>query len=474
MIHNFPFTQVHLVGIKGVAMTSLAQILVDAGITITGSDVAEEFVTKQQLDRLDLELQIGFSHAVPANTQAVVYTAAHQAEQNPQVQAAISSDIPIFSQAEAISFFANAKQAIAVCGVGGKSTVSAMITWILEWNKLHPSYSVGVGNIVGLDRTGAWRTGGHHFVVEADEYVTSPLAVQAGSAGIPRFSFLRPKIIVATNITFDHPDVYKDFSHTKTTYAGFFSKLPQTGTLVATQQVLDLGLPLPNCRIVSVSTNSQATYQYEYLRAESTAGVSRARLLVSNKTYTVSLRVPGEYNMQNAVCAIAAAASVGVPLADSIAALTEFRSTQRRFEHRLQLENVDFYDDYAHHPSELTAVIQALKEWYPDKTVVIAFQPHTFSRTRALLTEFAKSLCQSDKVLLLDIFASAREVDDPTMTSAVLAEAIHALSPELPVQVLPNNKALATYFLNQLPENAVVLTAGAGDIYQVYDEMVTT
>lgn len=471
MIPSFPFSTVHLVGIKGVAMTSLAQVLVDAGYTVTGSDVPDDFVTATQLRKLPVKIQNTFTAELPANTQAVVYTAAHQADQNPQVQLALAQAIPTFTQAEAISFFANSKELLAVCGVGGKSTVSAMITWILEWNHRQPSFSVGVGTINGLNKTGAWRPEGKQFVIEADEYVTNPLAVQQGTAGTPRFAYLKPACIVATNVAFDHPDVYRDFEHTKKTFAGFFSKLSRNGTLVVTQQVLDAAVPLPNCSIVTVSTTNTATFRYQYLPEQSKAGTSYARLIVSHTTYTVQLQLPGEYNMQNAVCAIAAAASVGISVADAIAALAEFTSTQRRFEKRLTLGDTEFYDDYAHHPNELRAVITALKEWYPEKDVIIAFQPHTFSRTRSLLQEFAESLSTADTVILLDIFASAREADDPTMSSAVLAERIRAVAPKTLVQVIPDTQALAEYFTHKLPGNSVVLTTGAGDIYQVYDHL---
>lgn len=471
MIHQFPYQHVHLVGIKGVAMTSLAQILADAEYLITGSDVVEDFVTATQLAKLSVAIQAGFSEELPANTEVVIYTAAHQADQNPQVQQARKKNIPCFSQAEAISLFANSKHCIAVCGVGGKSTVSAMITWILEWNQLHPSFSVGVGNIVGLDRTGAWRVGGHHFVVEADEYVTDPVAVQHGAAGTPRFSYLKPNVLVATNITFDHPDVYRDFDHTKQTFAGFFSKLPHDGSLILTDQVANLQLPLPNCQILHISSQKNSDIWYEYLPQASTAGKTIARLHASHKTYTLELRLPGEYNVQNAVCAVAAATTAGVSIPDALAALKEFKSTQRRFEHKLSWPNAEFYDDYAHHPNELKAVITALKEWYPNTETVIAFQPHTFSRTRSLLADFAESLRLADRLVLLDIFASAREADDPTMTSSVLAHKVSELRPELPVKVLPDTDALAQYFKTQLSEHVVVLTVGAGDIYEVYGKL---
>ncbi len=469
MLKHFPYLHIHLVGIKGVAMTSLAQILIDAGYQITGSDLPESFVTDEQLTKLDLAIQHGFENKLPEQTEAVVYTAAHGGSYNPQVQEARAKGIPAFSQAEALSFFFNSKQGIAVCGVGGKSTVSAMISWIIESNKRHPSFSVGVGNIIGLDRTGAWRPNGHQFVAEADEYVTDPISVQNGNSGIPRFSYLNPKVIVATSISFDHPDVYKNLQHTIDTFSGFFSKLTIDDTLVLTEQVLESGVRLPTSNKVIVGTSGAADYRYELVNAHSKAGTTVARLHTTQQTYTVTLKLPGEYNIQNAVCAIAACSAIGVSNSKSIAALKDFRSTSRRFEQKQEFQGVTFYDDYAHHPRELTAVIQALKNWYPSNPTIIVFQPHTFSRTKALLNDFAQSLSTAEQLILLDIFPSARESIDPTISSTDLARAIEQLNPHLSVPVLATVPELAHYLKTKVRPGTIVLTAGAGDVYSVYD-----
>src|SRR3989344_7365156 len=241
---NFPYKHVHLVGIKGVAMTALAQLLGDYGVAITGSDVAADFVTQDILATLNLPVQSSFLEALPEKTECVIYTAAHQAVNNPQVQLALATGLATFSHAEALAIFFNQKQGVAVCGVGGKATPSAMITWILSQVGQQPSFAVGVGDIIGLHKTGFWSNDSTFFVAEADEYATDPAAVQAGEPLIPRFSFLEPQVTVCTNVSYDHPDVYRDFEQTKTVFNTFFKHIKSGGSLVYnSQNKTDLQLP---------------------------------------------------------------------------------------------------------------------------------------------------------------------------------------------------------------------------------------
>ncbi len=228
-MNTLDYQHFYLVGIKGVAMTSLAQCLLDAGKTVSGSDVAEAFVTQHMLDRLNIKIDIGFEGEIPSDIDCVVYTAAHQSQQNPQVLQAQQKNIATFSHAEALASLFNQKKGIAVCGVGGKSTTAAMIAWIMEKTGQNPSFSVGVGNIPGLEKTGQWHADSQFFVAEADEYVVDPAATET----VARFSFLKPFITVCTNLRFDHPDVYHDFEQTKRTFGDFFSQIQDGGFLVA-------------------------------------------------------------------------------------------------------------------------------------------------------------------------------------------------------------------------------------------------
>lgn len=462
----FDHQHYYLVGIKGVAMTSMAQLLLDAGKHVAGSDVPEIFVTEKILSRLPIQIETNFDNPLPAETDCVIYTAAHQGKLHPQVKEAQAKHIPIFSHAEALSFFFNNKQGIAVCGVGGKSTVSAMITWILEKSQRHPSYSVGVGNVIGLNKTGQWRENSEFFVAEADEYVTDPAAIQQGETAIPRFSYLQPFVTVCTHLKFDHPDVYRDQQHTNDTFNTFFSQIKEGGTLIINSE--DKNKVTVDNDMQTFGT-ADADLIYGYNENATTAGVTRGTFKYRAGNYPVTLQVPGEYNLENAAAATLAAVVIGVPVEEAVTALASFQSTSRRFEKVGEWHGVPLYDDYAHHPSEIQAVLAALKKWHPMQRKVVAFQPHTYSRTKALFTEFAHAFKDADVVVLLDIFASAREKTDPSINTQQLVDAVKQNVPVKEIYHVSTPSELASFCHDFLKENDVFLTIGAGDIYKMYE-----
>jgi len=476
MINLNQFKNFYLMGIKGVAMTSLAQILLDAGKKVEGCDLAEEFVTQDLLKRIKVKIELGFEHPLPKKTDCLIYTAAHGGPENPLVIKAVKAGIPTFSQAEALSYFFNQKQGIAVCGVGGKTTVSAMIAWILEKNNQEPSYSVGVGKIAGLARTGQWHADSKYFVAEADEYVINPNAVQNGEEIIPRFSFLKPHISVCTNLEYDHPDVYTNLEHTQKVFGEFLTSTQPNGFLIVNHDNPELTqviqqqaevLKQKNITIRSFGQNPGADWQL--LSSEVRDQKNIGQIKIDDKTYELQLPIPGDFNLLNALAAGLAAACTGMSIDDSLTTLEDFHGTQRRFELIGQKNGVTYYDDYAHHPHEIKKTIQALKDWHPQQRRVVAFQPHTYSRTKELFDEFVDALGTADELILLDIFASAREKSDPTVSSNLLLEHIRKNYPQVKVANLKFIEALADYCQHQLFENDVFLSMGAGDIYQIYD-----
>lgn len=467
------FTHFYLVGIKGVAMTALAQCLLDAGKNVTGSDVTEDFVTAPLLHKHHIKIDTGFTNPIPESTDCVIYSAAHQGQYNPQVQTALNQGLPLFSHAEALASLFNQKHGIAVCGVGGKSTTSAMITWILEKTGRSPAFAIGVGNIPGLDKTGALPATSTIFVAEADEYVTDPSAPGKGEPITPRFSFLKPFVTVCTNLKFDHPDVYTDFDHTQRVFADFFSQIKKDGTLVVNaddESLMTLAIQAtsqPSLSLLTFGESDQADFQLQDIH--SSEGVTRATVTYEGDSVALQLSIPGTYNLRNAVAAMAACAVINVPLTESAQALADFHSTLRRAEYKGEKQGAKIYDDYAHHPDEVKQVIQAFKEWYPDARLVVAFQSHTFSRTKALLDEFVTAFGQADEVVMIDIFASAREKADSTITSTLLCQAISERFPTVTAHNFKTLPALATHLQHTLKPGDICLTVGAGDIYQVFD-----
>jgi UDP-N-acetylmuramate--alanine ligase len=467
------YSHFYLVGIKGVAMTALAQCLLDAGKTVEGSDLAEEFVTQPLLKKRNIPIDLSFSAQIPSAVDCVIYTAAHQSQSNPQVQAALARQLPTFSHAEAVASLFNQKKGVAVCGVGGKSTTSAMIAWILEKVDRSPSFAVGVGDIPGLGKTGQWVEGGEFFVAEADEYVTDPSAPSRGEEITPRFSFLHPWLTVCTNLRFDHPDVYRDFDHTQEVYRSFFSQILTGGYLIVNgddENVMNLAAEVKGKSVLSYGEKENCDFRL--LNFSASNGVSSGECLFADQTLTIRLKIPGRFNIMNAMAAVLSCAQLGVPAKQSIQVLEEFSSTLRRSEFVGEKHGVKFYDDYAHHPNEVALVIQAFREWFPSSRLIIAFQSHTFSRTKALFDEFVDAFGQASQVVMIDIFPSARESFDPSVTSDLLCAAIEKKFPNIPAKNVRTLENLAKYFTAEAHEGDVVLTLGAGDIYRVH-QMIT-
>jgi UDP-N-acetylmuramate--alanine ligase len=470
------FENFHLVGIKGVAMTSMAQLLLDAGKKVTGVDVREDFVTKGILGKLadrGVGVKFDFGAELPEGTEVVIYTAAHDGPNNPQVILAKEQDLPTFSQAEALGAFFNSSEGIAVCGVGGKSSVSAMIAFIFQ-KISSQSFSVGVGDIAGLGKTGQWLEGSNFFVAEADEYVTDPHAPGRGEEITPRFSYLNPKITVCTNLQFDHPDVYRDFDHTKQVYGQFFEQIKMGGSLVINGddeglKKLSEKIAAQNSELKILKFGESGDADFKLVNYESREGLTISDFEFRDQSYQLKLQIPGKYNVMNGLSAIAACQVAGIRVEESIEALAEFSSTMRRFELIGEKAGVKYYDDYAHHPKEIAAVIKAFSEWYPDKKKIIAFQSHTFSRTKELFDQFAESFDGADKVVMIDIFPSAREEFDKSITSDLLCEAINKKDPQVEAENLRTIENLAEYFKNEVETGSVILTVGAGDIYEVHE-----
>jgi len=476
------FNHFYLMGIKGVAMTSIAQILLDFGKKVSGCDVEENFVTQKQLQRLGLQdkIKLSFAHQLAADVDCLIYTSAHGGPANPLVKQAQEKNIACISQAEALAYFFNKKQGIAICGVGGKSTVSAMLSWIFFKLNQDVSFSVGVGDIIGLGKTGQLTPESKFFIAEADEYVTDPQALDRGEEIEPRFAFMQPYITVCTNLEYDHPDVYPDFTATKCTFAQFFSQIQSGGHLIFNacnkplQELIQQNqssLAEKNIQTFSFGEKNGADLQLIENRVEDQQNIGIFQY--QKQKYTLKLQVPGKFNLFNALAALAAALTAGIKIEAAIQALASFQSTMRRFELVGEKNGVIYLDDYAHHPHEIVKTVQAFADWYPDKKRYIAFQPHTYSRTKQLFTEFVQALADSQKqleqIILLDIFASAREKYDASVSSDMLVTAVKEKFPTAKIINLKTIKSLADFSTNQLQAGDALLTMGAGDIYQVHE-----
>ncbi len=460
----------YLVGIKGVGMTSLAVLLQQAGLTVAGADTEETFVTDQLLAQHQIVPDSFASAILPDKTDVVIYSGAHQGANNPLVKLARTKKIPTLSQAEALGLLSVRKETIAVAGVGGKSTTAALLSWILEVGGQDPSYSVGVGNIPNLGSSGRWRKNRGPFVVEADEYVADPTQNLT-----PRFLYLRPKHLICTSLSYDHPDVYQSLADTQQAFSSLLAYLTPESILVYNGDLPVLVELVRNhpgqFRRLSVGEGKHNQVRINDFQV--VAGVGLATIIAPGLPLDHQLirsPIPGKHNLLNAVYAAVMAAELGVDLSAIDQAITSFRSTQRRFEYiGRTLAGCECYDDYAHHPREIVAIGETLHDWFPGKKLAVAFEPHTFSRTKALYADFLNALeGLKAQVFLLPIFASARETEDASISSVMMADDLTRRGVE--VRYCPDQTTLLEY-IQALDADTVLITLGAGTIYKVYAKL---
>lgn len=458
-IHSVYFT-----GIKGVGMTALALCFDDLGIKISGSDIQSEFVTDSVLQKRNIKWKTGFDGLnISLDTDLLITTAAHGGLNNPEVLYAKQKNIPVLTYAEVLAKIANVKKVIGVCGVGGKTSTSSIIATIFDRANLNPSYVVGVGNIFPLGVPGHYSKDSEYFICESDDYVISP-----GIDNRPKFDLINHKILVVTNIEYDHPDVYQSFDDTKKAFRRIFEKIPDDGLLVAcidnphVRQVIK-GLLVP---IATYGFSKDADYQIINYKIKDQKAFCEIKN--GNNIYTFKLSVPGKYNALNGLAGFIVSEHVGIAIKDIIEGLEFYKGCRRRFELIKTEKDITYIDDYAHHPEEVVNTIKAAKEWFPKRRVVTIFQPHTYSRTKALFEEFTVALSNSDVLVLVDIFASAREEKDESVSSELLANKIRLINNN--TYYIGNVSDISNWITQNVRSNDVVITMGAGDIYKYYEE----
>lgn len=458
---------IHFTGIKGVAMTALALCAQDLGIQVSGSDTEEVFVTDETLGKRGISWKTDFKKEnLELSPDLVIFTGAHGGFENPEIKAAREMGIPVMPHAEALAAFMQGKDGIVTAGVGGKSTTAAMVAHILDQVGRNPSFAVGVGNIPSLGAPGRYADG-REFVTEGDEFVVSP-----GADERPRFHLLSPKIAVLTNIEHDHPDVYPTLSRTLDAFLKFAKKVPKDGLLVANLGSRHVRSLLGQINLpVETFGASDADWRIESLafsEGETTFDIAgRGEIVVVER---VKISQPGKFNAQNALAAFVVANHLGIPAEKIKEALGTFQGTKRRFEKVGETGGVLVYDDYAHHPLEIREAIKAAREWFPKRRFLVVFQPHTYSRTKALFADFARALAGGDVAAVMDIYSSAREEKDPEVSSQKLAEETakynrHAFYTE-------GHKKTLYWLLENAKRGDVILTLGAGDVFYLHQELM--
>jgi len=445
-------------------MTALALCVHDLGIEVKGSDLAEHFVTDPVLAKAGIGWKLGFKPENLGEPDLVIYTAAHQGRDNLEVKTALKRDIPVLSHAQALGLLMKDKRGIAVAGVGGKTTTSSMIATVFAQTGSKPAYAIGVGWLKPLGFPGHYNRRAGFFIAEADEYFASP------QDETPRFLYLNPEIIVLTNIEFDHPDVYQNLNQTLQAFQAFVEKLPAKGLLVANidnPQIKKL-IQMTKVKTITYGFDQEADYQLSLTNQRK--GQNNFLLQHQSQKYQLALRIPGRFNLLNAAAAFIVARHGGVKPEEIKKGLLAFKGTKRRFEFIKKIKGISLYDDYAHHPLEIKATLKAAKNWFPKKRLIAVFQPHTYSRTKSLLADFAQAFSKADLVVITDIYASAREKPDPAVSGQVLAAEIKKHQPAVCYQ--PGEKEVARFLKEEARIGDVLFTLGAGDIFNWHDSIL--
>ncbi len=457
MKNNLDWTKIrsiHFVGIKGVAMAALAVWAVEKGYSVSGSDLPEEFPTDEVLSKANIQLQVGFDKKHILNADIVIYTGAHRGRDNVEVQTAIEKKIPVLPHGIALGEVTKDKKVIAIAGCHGKTTTTAMVATILKESGLDPSYAIGSGMIQGLGLPGH-AGNGDYFVVEADEYVTDPIHDKT-----PRFLWLNPSILVITTIDFDHPDVYKDIDNIGIQYRHLVRKLKDQAILIWNKD------DNYSKRYIGSESVTQKTYGFNDADLSVINSVTQDKsnkfsLLDNNKTIDYALAVPGKHNILNATAAIVVSKTIGISDEQCQKALYSFRGASRRFEIIGEHKGITIIDDYAHHPKEIRATIDSAKDWYAKRRIVAVFQPHTYSRTEALLHEFSGSFDKADTIIITDIYPSAREKIG-NITSKLLIDNMNVNNNS--IYYTPTKHDIFACLNRIIQEGDVILFMGAGDI----------
>ena len=391
---------VHFVGIGGIGMSGLARILKTWGYSVSGTDAfPSELIA--QLESEGIPVAIGHDDTSRAQAADLIVATAALRQTNPELLAAKNANVPIVKRAELLGMLMNGKIGVAVAGSHGKSSTSGMLVTAMQVLNRDPSYAIGA--LVQSTGTNAAPGSGEEMVVEADEYDYS-------------FLWLKPHVAIITNIDYDHPDLFPDQPTYDRAFTRFSKGIVSTGTLIVNiddpgvQRVLPAFQEL-DCTLVTYGTAPEAEWRIEGATVIAPHGEQIA----------LALQVPGNHNLSNGTAALAALHALGVDPVAAAAALAEYRGVARRFDLKAEVDGITIIDDYAHHPEEIAATIQAARSRYPNRRIIAAFQPHTYTRTKALAPAFATSLAAADIPIVLDIYP-ARETDSLGVSAATILE----------------------------------------------------
>lgn len=448
---------IHFIGIGGISMSGLAELMLQNGFKVSGSDSGKSGIT-ENLERLGAKISVPqAAENITDDVDMVVYTAAIH-ENNPELMEVRRRSIPAYTRAEFLgAVMMDYSYSIAVAGTHGKTTTTGMISEIMLSTDKDPTISIG-GMLPSIH--GNFRCGSRDiFITEACEYTNS-------------FLSLVPKTEIILNIDADHLDFFKDLDDIRNSFRKFAELIPEDGNLVINSDIPDLaqftaGL---KCNIFTYGLAPGADYYPENISYDENAHGEFDLCGKDGKVIThIKLSIPGLHNIGNSIAAFIAAQQVGADTGTIVEALKGFKGTERRFEAKGSFGGVQVIDDYAHHPTEIRATLTTAQKT-PHNTLWCVFQPHTYSRTKALFNELAEALSIADRVVLADIYA-ARETDDLGVSSRLLSEKIEELGTKS--YYLPSFEEIEKFLEENCMHGDLLITMGAGDVYKIGDALLS-
>jgi UDP-N-acetylmuramate--alanine ligase len=453
-------THIHLIGIGGTGLSAIARVLLEMGYTVTGSDRAESPFTRD-LEAAGVTISIGHRPENVRGANLVVRSSAIPND-NPEVIAARGQGIPVLKRADFLGSLMDGKAGIAIAGTHGKTTTTSMLAWVLTALGQDPTFIVG-GVLTNLG-VNARAGKGPTFVIEADEYDRM-------------FLGLKPAIEIVTNVEHDHPDCYPTPEDFQAAFVDFVRLLPANGMLITCAEDKGARQLIKEARKMDKSVLTYGLHPLKedgVIEADSFAEVLTANVHggfnfdahVMGHAVTVSLLVPGEHNVRNALAVLTVTQLLGLNLAEAARALGEFRGTGRRFEVRGEAGGGTVIDDYAHHPTEIRATLAAARARYPGRRVWAVWQPHTYSRTQTLFNEFARSFGDADEVLVTEIYAAREQKQD--FSSEQVVDVMQHPSAHFTASL----KDASDRLISHLRPGDVLLVLSAGDADQVSTEVL--
>jgi UDP-N-acetylmuramate--alanine ligase len=446
---------IHMIGIGGTGLSAIARVLLQMGYTVSGSDqTASPLFNSLKVEGVNVYL--GHAAENIQGADIIIRSSAVQ-DDNVEVQAARAAGIPVLKRADFLGQLMEGHLGIAIAGTHGKTTTTAMIVWMLTALGQQPSFIVG--SVMKNLNTNAQAGKGVAFVIEADEYDHM-------------FLGLNPRMEVVTNIEYDHPDCFPTPQEYRQAFVDFANRLSADGTLLAcaddpgSASLLDEVKTKHNIFGLDYSLSTGSDYQAQDINPNACGGFDAEtyfRESDGSRTHlgSLSLQVPGIHNLRNALAAVASAHLLGLPTQDAARALDEFTGTLRRFDIRGTTNGITVIDDYAHHPTEIRTTLEAARARYPGQRIWAVWQPHTFSRTQALLADFTAAFSQADRVIITEIYAARGH--EKSFTAAKIAESM----PQAGVIFIPQLPAVAEYLVQQLQPGDILLVLSAGDADQV-------